>query len=190
MSTRGVLKTALAAVSVVIVVLGFLAMRSSAPRSVPRAPAVKTNFPEGDAELGTIHLVENKGDRKAWELEAEKAKVLQGEKTTRLRNVKVTFYSSNRPPLIVTAKEGEVDMTTNRVVARGDVEMSSQDGYTLTTQTLYWVPDGKRIKTDDPVRIVGKTFEVTGVGMVSEPERHSLQVLKTVRAVLRTRGKT
>lgn len=185
MSTRGVLKIALAAISVVIVVLAFLAMRSSAPPSVPPGPAVKANLPDADAELGTIHLVENKGDRKAWELEAEKAQVFQGEKTTRLRNVKVTFYSSNRPPLVVTSKEGEVDMTTHRVVARGDVEMSSQEGYTLTTQTLHWVPDGKLIKTDDPVRIVGKTFEVTGVGMVSELERHSLQVLKTVRAVLR-----
>ena len=67
--------------------------------------------------------------------------------------------------------------------------MSSEEGYTLTTQTLRWVPDAQLVTTDDPVRIVGKTFDVTGVGLRSEPERHTLRVLKTVRAILREEGK-
>ena len=189
MSTRAVLKIVLAAISLAIMVFAFLSMRSSVPAPSPARPAAKANLPNADAELGIIHMVENKGDRKSWELEAEKASVFQEDKTTHLRNVKVTFYSLNRPPLVVTAKEGEVDMTTHEIVARGDVQMSSEEGYTLTTQTLRWVPDAQLVTTDDPVRIVGKTFDVTGVGLRSEPERHTLRVLKTVRAILREEGK-
>lgn len=181
---RTVLKSVLALISLAIMVLAFLAIRSSSPPSSLPAPSVKVDASGADAELGSLHLVENKGNRKSWELEADRAKVFQGDKMTRLRNVRVTFYSQDRPPVVVTAREGQVNMETRRVVARGNVEMTSPEGYTLKTETLSWNPKGKLVQTDDPVRIVGKDFEVTGVGLVSEVGRHTVEILKDVRAVL------
>lgn len=165
-------------------VLAFLAIRSSSPPPSSAPPAVNADRSGADAELGSVHLVENKGEHKAWELDADKAKVFQGDKTTSLRNVRVIFYSPDRPPLVVTAREGEVNMDTRQVMARGNVEMKSQEGYTLKTETLHWIPKGKLVKTRDPVRIEGKDFEITGVGMVAEVGRHTVRVLRNVRAVL------
>jgi LPS export ABC transporter protein LptC len=136
-----------------------------------------------DVELKKIHVVEKKKSRKEWELEADTTEVFNQEKTTLLQCVKLKFYPKNQKELTVLAKNGKFNNETKNMEVYGDVVVSSEEGYSLKTDSLKWVSNKRVIETDDPVVITNRGLKIKGKGLFSEIDKHSLMIKSDVKAV-------
>ena len=66
----------------------------------------------------------------------------------------------------------------------GNVVVSSEDGYSLKTDSLKWIASAKAVETDAPVEIFSDNLLVTGKGLFSESEKHSVKIKSNVSATI------
>lgn len=143
---------------------------------------VSTPVSKADLTIQTVHLVENRGERKEWELTADSSETFQKENLTVLKNVKATFYPENRPVIYVEGREGRLRMDTKDMVISGDVKVNSEAGYSLKTQELRYYAKTRQVNTDQPVEMTQEGLIVKGVGLSANIDGKSLVVRRDVRA--------
>ena len=67
---------------------------------------------------------------------------------------------------------------------RGNVEVVSEDGYTLRTEELVWRNEAREIVTDRPVWISSKTFRLSGKGLRVKVDEQKFWLQGKVKANL------
>ncbi|MCX7836235.1 MAG: LPS export ABC transporter periplasmic protein LptC [bacterium] len=84
--------------------------------------------------------------------------------------VRTVFYdTSGTRTGFVWSKAAEIDETRNYYLAKGDVFVWSDSSQaSLTTQTLRWDPQTRRIHTQDSVRIATEYDTLYGVGLIAD----------------------
>jgi LPS export ABC transporter protein LptC len=137
-----------------------------------------------DLKMREVHLVERKRDRKEWELNANSTEFFDSQKTTHLERVKLIFYPENRKEITITGDKGKFHNATKDMEIYGNVVVSSEDGYSLKTDSLKWIASAKAVETDDPVEIVSDNLLVKGKGLFSESEKNSVKIKSNVSATL------
>lgn len=137
---------------------------------------------KADLTMQKVKLVENKGERTEWELEADSSETFQEENLTVLKNVKATFYPEEQPVIHVSGREGRLSMDTKDMVIRGDVAVQSESGYALKTQELRYIAEKKQVETDQPVEMAQQGLFVQGVGLTVNIDGKSLVVRRDVKA--------
>jgi LPS export ABC transporter protein LptC len=136
-----------------------------------------------DLSLEEIHYVETKGDKKEWELRAKSGQHFRQEDYTTLQDLTVTFYAEEGR--IITLKGDEGSMKGRKEIeVRGNVVITSSDGYRVTTDSLRYEAEQQRIFTDDPITLQGKGLQVKGVGVVVDLKTQKLRILRKVQTVL------
>ncbi len=97
-----------------------------------------------------------------------------------LRVMVVTFYDeSGRERATVRGRTGEWNQDTDRMVARGDVELLVHtDSSTLRSQEIYYDPDSDRIWSDSAtVRTLANGTETRGSAFESDIEFTNVRIL-------------
>lgn len=136
-----------------------------------------------DLSLEEIHYVETKGDKKAWELRAKSGQHFRQDDYTTLQDLTVTFYAGEGR--IVTLRGDEGSMKGRKEIeVRGDVVITSSDGYRVTTDSLRYEEEKQQISTDDPIILEGKGLQVKGVGVVVDLTTQKLRILRKVQTVI------
>lgn len=136
-----------------------------------------------DLELKQIHVIEKKKSKKEWELEADLTEIFNTEQTTLLKHVKLKFFPENRKVVTVVANEGKFNNETKNMEVSGDVVVSSEEGYSLKTNSLKWTSSKKIIETDDPVEISKEGLNIKGKGLFSALDENRLEIKNNVKAV-------
>jgi len=70
------------------------------------------------------------------------------------------------------------------IEVRGNVVITSSDGYRVTTDSLRYEEEKQRIFTEDPIRMEGKGVQVRGVGIVVDLTTKKLFILRKVQTVI------
>ena len=97
-----------------------------------------------------------------------------------LVDVKVTFYASNGAKnATLTSREGTYNTRQNRMEARGDVVVVSEDGRRLTSPQLRFDQVRNEISSDSAFTLTEPGRRVTGVGFVSDPDMNNIRILRT-----------
>ena len=136
-----------------------------------------------DLALEEIHYVETKGDKKEWELRAKSAQHFRQDDYTTLQDLTVTFYAEEGR--IITLKGDEGSMKGRKEIeVRGDVVITSSDGYRVSTNSLRFEDEKQQIFTEDPVVLEGKGLQVKGVGAVVDLKTKKLTILEKVQTVI------
>jgi LPS export ABC transporter protein LptC len=136
-----------------------------------------------DLSLEEIHYVETKGDKKEWELMAKSGQHFRQEDYTTLQDLTVTFYADKGR--IITLKGDEGSMKGRKEIeVRGNVVITSSDGYRVTTNSLRYEEEKQRIFTEDPLTLEGKGLQVKGVGVVVDLTTQKLFILRKVQTVI------
>ena len=136
-----------------------------------------------DLSLEKIHYVETKGEKKEWELRARSADhFLQGD-VTLLKELTVTFFAEGGRIVTIRGEEGYIK-GKKEIEARGNVVITSSDGYRMVTNSLRYDGHRHEIFTSDPVLIERQGMRVKGVGIVVDLTNEKLYIQKDVVTVI------
>lgn len=138
-----------------------------------------------DAVISKVHYIEDKDGRKEWELEADSAQHLQGGEVTELEDVKITFYTKDKKIYKAKGKKGKLINKTKDVELTGNVVVTSQNGYELTTTSLNYKADKKQVFTKERVELTGSKMYTEGNGLILDMNKETISILKNVRTVIK-----
>lgn len=141
-----------------------------------------------DLTLEEIHYVETKGDKKEWELRAKSGQHFRQEDYTTLQDLTVTFYTEGGRIVTLRGDKGSMKGSMKgrkEIEVRGDVVITSSDGYRVSTDSLRFDDEKQQISTDDPVMFEGKGLHIKGIGAVVDLKTKKLSILKKVQTVIK-----
>jgi LPS export ABC transporter protein LptC len=158
-----------------------------AGRRAPAPPREPTQ--QADYQIKEIHIDETLEGNLRWTLDAAQAHVYEDRRVTVMKQVVVKVFS-REGTWTVTADEGTLDNQKKDVTLEGNVVVTSSDGLRMTTTTLSWLHEGRRLSTDAPVEIVraGTTIHGRGLDVRMQEERAALG--GKVRVVITDRSKS
>ncbi len=138
---------------------------------------------KSDLSLEEIHYVETKGGKKEWELRARSAQHSLKEDFTFLKDLTVTFFTEGGRIITLRGDEGSIK-GKKEIDVKGNVVITSSDGYRAVTNSLRY-DDGKRqICTSDPILIEKKGMWVKGIGLLVDLKEEKLYIQKKVETLI------
>lgn len=144
---------------------------------------------EGDDIVAlNVRMVEKKYNKPSLELTAERSVISADDTYTKMKNFTLVSHSEKAGEIILSAEDGAMINATKNISASGNVLVRDNLGRALSTDTLKWINSERRIVTDDDVRVYGRTFAITGKGMVAYPDEERVEILKDVHAVFLETG--
>lgn len=136
-----------------------------------------------DLALEDIHYVETKGKKKEWELRAKSGQHFRKDDYTTLEDLMITFYAEEGRIITLRGDKGSMK-GRKEIEVRGDVVITSSDGYRVNTDSLRFEDEKRQIFTEDPVVFEGKGLQVKGVGAVLDLNTKKLSILRKVQTVI------
>jgi LPS export ABC transporter protein LptC len=170
-------------VSLVVTVTTYMVRSRRATPELPQKAS--PTLSKADLTIQSIHLVENRGGRTEWELDAQTSESFRKEKVTVLKDVRAKFYPVGHPVVHVSGREGHLKTDTKDMTIRGDVVIRSEAGYTLKTEGLRYDAKKRQVDTDLPVELQREGLLVQGVGLSASIDGKNLTVHREVRAMFR-----
>jgi len=143
-------------------------------------PKIET---KADISLEEIHYVETKGKKKEWELKAKVAQHFIHEDLTLLKDLMVTFYPGEGRIVTMKGEKGSIK-GKKEIEVRGNVVITSSDGYRVVTNSLHYDETRRQIYTSDPVLIERKGMRVKGIGLLVDLKKGRLYIQKKVDTVI------
>jgi LPS export ABC transporter protein LptC len=144
---------------------------------------MKQSAETADLTLEEIHYVETKGHKKEWELRAKSGQHFRQDDYTTLEDLTVTFYADEGRIITLRGDKGSMK-GRKEIEVRGNVVITSSDGYRVSTDSLYFDDEKQQISTEDPVVFEGKRLQVKGVGAVVDLKTKKLSILRKVQTVI------
>jgi LPS export ABC transporter protein LptC len=169
--------------AILVAVGGYLLFDEGGDEEDEIIQEMKQTAETADLSLEEIHYVETKGDKKEWELRAKSGQHFRQDDYTTLQDLTVTFYAEEGRILTLRGNEGSMK-GRKEIEVRGDVVITSSDGYRVTTDSLRYEEEKQQIFTEDPIRMEGKGVQVQGVGVVVNLKTQKLFILRKVQTVI------
>ena len=168
---------------ILVAVVGYLLFDEGGDEDNEIIQEMQQAAESADLSLEEIHYVETKGDKKAWELRAKSGQHFRKDDYTTLQDLTVTFYAEEGRIITLTGKEGSMK-GRKEIEVRGDVVITSSDGYRVMTDSLRYEEEKRRIFTEDPILMEGKGVQVQGIGVVVDLKIQKLFILRKVQTVI------
>lgn len=119
-----------------------------------------------------------------WELHGGTALRFPGQTSIQLEGVRMRFYEEGELKAVLTSRTGEIEEESRNTVARGDVELLTQDGRTLHSEVLHWDNQRQLIHSEEFVRYAEGDQILTGYGMETDPDLSNLTLRERVAGEL------
>lgn len=97
--------------------------------------------------------------------------------------VKGTFFRNGAENMQVGAAAGTYDSKNEVLTLRHNVDLLTADGYTIRAEALTYHENEKRISTQVPVRMTGKTLDIRGNGLDYNMQTRAYKVTGRVQVV-------
>ncbi len=101
---------------------------------------------------------------------AETAFVYQSAQRMDLRRLKVTFFENGQQTSVLTADQGDYQLTLGSLDARGNVKVISNDGRRLDTPHLIYDKSSLQLRSDTVFVYQSPTERLTGTRFTSDLE--------------------
>ena len=147
----------------VLASVAFFLLTNTKDRLMPKR--FELSGTDADLRIKDVFLTEAKKGVKAWELKAKWAKMYRKGNKTILEDLRVKVFVEGRKPIHITGEAGELDNKNKNIRIRGNVEVVSEEGFTLRTEELSWHNEQREIVTDRPVWISSRNFRLRGQGL-------------------------
>jgi LPS export ABC transporter protein LptC len=135
-----------------------------------------------DLSLQEIHYTETREGLRRWTLVADSAAHTVGDGATHIENIRMTFFNlEGHGDVLLTAREGALYSEVGEVEVLGDVLVVSPAGYSFHTDRARFYDADAEIRTEEPVRIVSETMELTGKGMRLSLRDHTFVLLADIK---------
>jgi LPS export ABC transporter protein LptC len=106
----------------------------------------------------------------AWELEAKEAALLRSSAKTDLTDLRLHLTTPDGKIFLLEADKGRILFTKDfgqpvKITLWGHTKAHFSNGITLTTDSLTFTPENRRLATQDPVHIEGPGVWLEGKGL-------------------------
>ena len=152
---------------------------------------IKSDIPQVTAKSGpsvelknVAYSTTNNDNFKEWDLDAESAQYLQGEKRVLLENVAVSVYRPNGKTYKIRGRNGEFNTETRDIKMRGSVWGAMPDNTTIETESIDYDHQKRLITTQDKIIIRRENkFALEGKGMIIDLAMEKMKILSNVKAL-------
>jgi LPS export ABC transporter protein LptC len=139
-----------------------------------------------DQVFENFQITESDSGVTRWILQAPLARVYNLRKLLVTENPTIDFFNERgERTSVLTADKGEINQETHDFTTLGNVVVTSNDGYSLETETLIWIKGKGKIHTDDFVKFTGGDDVLTGYGFKSDPALEKWEIKREVEVLLK-----
>lgn len=124
--------------------------------------------------LAKVHQTATKDGKVQWELDAATAQLEADSGEMRLTSPRIVFFTDNGDKVLLTAEKGVLNTRNNDMQVSGNVRLRD-DRYTLLTEALVYQHDRHILRTDVPVIIIGRAFDLRANKMTYNLEENLAQ---------------
>ncbi len=165
-----------------------IGVRDVARDDRPKAQNLSTSQPQSPrSRMQGIKLIEQADQSTAWEIVADQAEFMEDDHVAVARGVRAQLFQDDTVLLSLEANRSIVQRNTGNIAMQGRVRVVHQDGYTMTTTTLNWEAEARRLHTDEAVELAGPSVYVTGIGLQSDVDQQRFHLEHNVHASFRLR---
>lgn len=152
------------------------------PRQRPSAPLTwNEHAPDQETWGATIYLFQE-GQRRVVVTATHITRYLKSKQTTLDQGIRIEFYDQDgQQASTLTADRGMLDEQSQDMIASGHVVVVSHRGGKLETDSLRWVENTNRIRTESPVRISTEKDTITGIGFEADPNLDHWEITRNVQ---------
>ncbi|MBI1876434.1 MAG: LPS export ABC transporter periplasmic protein LptC [Acidobacteria bacterium] len=148
------------------------------------APLITRTDPTALIEsTGTI-VIEAKGSTPEFRIEGGRYLSYPDGHIRVLDGAKVKVENRAGRSFVVTAREGEVSSDRSQVQVKGDVRMTSSDGFTATANDASYAKAEGIIRTDGPASFTHKNISGSGTGMTYDEPRDVVWILNNAEVTI------
>jgi len=144
-----------------------------------------------DQEVSDFVLTETDGGALQWKLYARYAATYNARNVVQVRGLRVDFFDEKGDRSSeLTAREGELQLQTHDMTARGNVVLQTQEGTRMSTEELHFLNREQKIVSPvtQQVRVERHGDVLTGFGFESDPDLRHYEFKQRVRATVRTQS--
>lgn len=135
-------------------------------------------------------LEETHNGAPSWRLRADRARIVRGQ-DTRLSGMELLFLSDRGDTVsTVVADSGQVPDGTQYLSAYGRVQVRNADGVRVFSDSLRYVRDDDRIRTDAEVEIHRGQDVIRGRGLESDPALEEISIREQVTGQVTPSGES
>lgn len=122
----------------------------------------------------------------AWHMNARKAELFEN-KQARLKDLEITYLTADNKEASLIGDSGTMDTATGNASIRSEskeIRIVTDDGYVMTTSSLFWKPVERLVSTQDRFKLLGSEIYLEGKGLSANVDMHTIAVNSNVKAVL------
>ncbi len=172
----------------IVIGMGFAMGCLSVALVFAQSPSSPPSAQPPDAAIRGVKMMETRQGERQWEVEADKADVLEDRGVAILsrvvRPVRIVIYNGEET-LVSFAEKVIVDLKTKDLQLTGQVRAESSKGTRLFTEVLYWSVAQRQLTTDDPVMVEKEGFQIKGKGMVADTNLERMTFLERIASEVR-----
>ena len=144
-----------------------------------------------DQEVSDFALTETDQGAPQWKLYSRYAATYNVRNVIVARAVRVDFFDEQGAQSSeLTAREGEIQLQTRDMTARGNVVLQTREGTRMSTQEIRFLNREQRIVSplEQRVRVEREGDVLTGYGFESDPGLKHFEFKRKVQATVQTRS--
>ena len=144
-----------------------------------------------DQEVSDFVLTETDEGTPQWKLYARYAATYNARNVIVARAIRVDFFDEQGAQSSeLTAREGEIQLQTRDMTARGDVVLQTREGTRMATQEMHFLNRQQTILSpiEQMVRVERSGDVLTGYGFESDPGLKHFEFKRKVQATVHTRS--
>ncbi|OPL14130.1 MAG: hypothetical protein AVO38_12280 [delta proteobacterium ML8_D] len=120
---------------------------------------------KSDFTFEGISYTRNIGEDTQWVLRANSAQLYEDKNIMDIETIKINFFPAEGGHVIVTADSGVYKIDDDEMLLNGNVEIHSEGGAALFSDTMYFSQKRRLFWTEDKVFIKGDGLEMKGEGL-------------------------
>jgi len=127
---------------------------------------------------------DNADEGTRYVLEADEGIYSQDRERISLNSFLLKLEPQNSPPMEIRGNKADWDTVSKVIILSGDLKGDGPKGYRIFTDKLTFEQDEGILKTDEPVKITGPFFIMTGKGLLCDPESETFKILSDVTTLM------
>ena len=162
-------------------VVFFYLQKSQMEKERIRQPIVTEADLEGGITLSDIHYTQDDPDQgMQWVLDAEKVRFSPDRTYFSFESFHLKLFPEDRPSLELEGDRGDFNKATGEIRLTGNLQGHSVNGYRIFADHLLYDHEKGILTTDEPVRITGPFFAVSGRGLYFNVQEEYLRMTSGV----------
>lgn len=129
---------------------------------------------------------QSENGRVSWRMNARNADLYEN-KEAQLKDMEIVFENPDNREATLLGDTGILDTASGNASIRRstrDVSIATNDGYLMTTNSLFWKAGERVVWTSDPFKLLGSEIYLEGVGITANVDMRTIVVKNNVKAVL------